>query len=69
MVVTGIGPLLEMQAADFLGGLPPGLQSYVNFSIGVSTAAKDPEAARAFLRFLASPAAMPVFKARGLERD
>ena len=69
MVVTGIGPLLGMQAADFVGGLPPGIQRYVKFSIGVSAAAKDPEAARALLRFLASPAATPVFKARGLERD
>ena len=69
MVVTGIGPLLEMRGADFLGGLPPGLQSYVQFSIGVSAAAKDPEAARALVRYLASPAATPVFKAKGLERD
>ena len=69
MVVTGIGPLLEMRAADFVGGLPPGIQRYVKFSIGVSAAGQDPEAARAFVRFLASPAATPVFNARGLERD
>lgn len=65
----GTGPILEMPGADFLGGLPPQVQSYVRFSIGVSTAAKDPQAARALVRFLTSPAAAPAFKAKGLERE
>ena len=67
--VGGTGPILEMPGTDFLGGLPPALQSYVKFSIGVSTASKQPEAARALLRFLTSPAVTPAFKAKGLERD
>ena len=56
-------------AVTVLGGLPPGLQSYVKFSIGVSTASKAPGAARDLQRFLTSPAVIPVFKAKGLERD
>lgn len=61
--------MMEMPGAELLGGLPPGLQSYVKFSIGVSTASKEPEAARALQKFLTAPAVMPVFKTKGLERD
>jgi len=69
IAASGMGPMMEMQGAELLGGLPPGLQSYVKFSIGVSTASKAPEAARELQRFLTSPAVIPVFKAKGLERD
>src|SRR5262245_35518163 len=69
MVASGMGPVLEMKGVDVLGPLPAEVQSYVRFSIGVGTAAKDPAAAHALMRFLTSPAATPVFKARGLERD
>jgi molybdate transport system substrate-binding protein len=68
-VVTGAGPIMEMSMADYLGGLPPSLQSYVNVSIGVSVASDQPEAARAFVRFLTSPAVGPTFKANGVECD
>jgi len=69
IAASGTGPILEMPGADYLGGLPPEVQSYVRFSIGVSAAAKDPQAARALARFLTSPAVAPAFKAKGLERD
>jgi molybdate transport system substrate-binding protein len=69
IAASGTGPILEMPGADYLGGLPPEVQSYVRFSIGVSTAAKDPQAARALVRYLTSPAVAPAFKAKGLERD
>jgi len=61
--------MMEMPGAELLGGLPPELQNYVKFSIGVSAASKSPEAARALRKFLTSPAVMPVFQAKGLERD
>lgn len=69
IIASGMGPVMEMPGAELLGGLPPELQRYVRFSIGVSTASKAPEAARALQKFLTSPAVMPVFKAKGLERD
>jgi molybdate transport system substrate-binding protein len=69
IVASGTGVVMEMPGADFLGGLPPGLQTYVKFSIGVSAASKQPEAARALQRFLTSPSVAPTFKAKGLERD
>jgi molybdate transport system substrate-binding protein len=69
IAASGMGPMMEMPGAELLGGLPPELQNYVKFSIGVSAASKSPEAARALQKFLTSPAAMPVFQAKGLERD
>ena len=69
MVASGMGPVLEMREVEVLGPLPAQVQSYVRFSIGVSSASRQPEAARALARFLTSPAAAPAFKARGLERD
>jgi molybdate transport system substrate-binding protein len=69
IAASGMGPMMEMPGAELLGGLPPELQNYVKFSIGVSAASKSPEAARALQKFLTSPAVMPVFQAKGLERD
>ena len=69
IVVGGTGPIMEMRGADLLGGLPPGLQSYVRFAIGASATARDPEASRALVRFLTSPSAAPVLRAKGVERD
>ena len=68
IAASGMGPMMEMPGAELLGGLPSELQNYVKFSIGVSTASKAPEAARALQRFLTSAAVIPVFKAKGLER-
>lgn len=65
MAVTGMGPAMEMPG--YVGGLPPEVQRYVTFGAGVSTTTKNPEAARALLRFLTSPNAVPMFKAKGLE--
>jgi molybdate transport system substrate-binding protein len=67
--VTGMGPSLAMAEAQFVGPLPPEIQSYVVFTAGISTAASDPEATRAFLQFLTAPVAGAVFQAKGMERD
>jgi len=67
MAVSGMGPAMEMPGSEYLGGLPVEIQRYVAFAAGVSATTKHPEAARALLNFLLSPAAAPVFKAKGLE--
>ena len=35
-------------------------------SAGVTASAKQPDAAKAFIAYLASPAAQPVYKSKGL---
>ena len=47
--------------------LPPELQLIFAFSAGLSSAPKEPEAANALVKFLASPEAAPVIKAKGLD--
>ena len=69
MGVTGMGPVLEMKDVQKLGGLPPEIQRYVNFSAGVSASSKEPAAARALLEFMMSPEAAAVAKGKGLERE
>lgn len=47
--------------------LPPELQLIFAFSAGISSSPKEPDAANALLRFLSSPEAAPVIKAKGLD--
>jgi molybdate transport system substrate-binding protein len=61
-----ISELLPVPGVTLVGPLPAELQQITVFSAGVVTDAKEPDAARALLRFLASPAAAPVIAKSGL---
>ena len=65
LVVSSITNLRNLRVVWF----PPEIQRYIDFAGGVSATTKEPEAARALLRFLMSPTATSVFKAKGFERD
>lgn len=58
---------LSVPGVESVGALPPELQNYLVFQAGVSAAAKEPEAARAFIEFLTAPEAEGVIKANGME--
>jgi len=62
-----VGSILADPAVELVGGLPPELQTYAVFTVGANEAAKEPEAAKALIRFLTGPAAAPVLKAYGVE--
>jgi len=62
-----ISELLPVPGIDYVGPLPPGAQRVTVFAAGVAAAAKAPEAARALIAFLASPAADAVIRKSGLE--
>src|SRR3989441_5964514 len=62
-----ISELLPVPGIDYVGPLPPEVQKVTVFSAGVAAAAKAPDAARALIAFLASPAAATVIKKSGLE--
>jgi molybdate transport system substrate-binding protein len=66
LVVVTI-PLLLVPGIDIVGALPAELQNYIGFSAGISAAAKEPEAARALVKFLTSEEAGPLIKAKGME--
>ena len=67
--VTGIGPILAMPSAEFVGAMPKELQSYVVFTAGVASSAKDVETSRALLQFMTGLDAASVFKAKGMDLD
>jgi molybdate transport system substrate-binding protein len=66
-VVSALPPLLGAPNIEWLGYIPAEIQNWIVFSGGISVKPKEPEAARAFLNFLVSPAAAPVFKANGID--
>jgi molybdate transport system substrate-binding protein len=66
-VFTSVTLILTDPAAELVGRLPPELQSYTVPTAGANAAAKEAEAAKAFIRFLTGPAAAPVLEAYGVE--
>lgn len=62
-----LSELLPTKGIDILGPLPRELQLVTMFSFGLHAAAKQPDAAKALVRFLTSPAAAPVLKKKGLD--
>jgi molybdate transport system substrate-binding protein len=66
-VVSGLPPLIGTPGIEWLGYLPEEINSWLVFSGGVNVNAKEADAGRALLKFLATPAALAVFKANGLE--
>ena len=50
-----------------IGYFPEEIQTYVVISVGLSAVASEPGAAASFIRFLASPEAAAVFKAKGFQ--
>jgi molybdate transport system substrate-binding protein len=59
--------LMPIPGIEIVGLLPPELQKVTVFSAGVVTGSKEPEAAKALIAFLASPAAAAAIKKSGLE--
>jgi molybdate transport system substrate-binding protein len=59
--------LLAVPGIDIVGPLPPEIQTVTVFSAGISSTSTEPDAARALIKFLASPAAAPVIMKTGIE--
>ncbi len=49
--------IVPVAGAEYAGPLPGDLQEYLYFAVGLLTVSKQPEAAREFIRFMASPEA------------
>ena len=67
LVITLISEILPVKGIELLGPLPAEFQGYVAFAAGVSAGARDAQAARALIQFLAGPAVAPAWKTRGME--
>jgi molybdate transport system substrate-binding protein len=62
-----ISELKPVQGIDIVGPLPDELQKITVFSAGIATVSKEPEAGRALIKFLASPAARDAIIKSGME--
>ena len=62
-----INVIIPVEGADYVGPLPKDLQQTVKFAAAVLTVAKEPEVAKAFLQFIASPEAAPYITKSAME--
>ncbi len=67
MVVVVMPRMAGVPGVDVVGPLPAELQTFIGFAAGVSAHAKEPDAAKALVRFLSSSEAAPVLRAKGIE--
>ena len=61
-----ISELMSNPGVDVIGPLPAALQQITVYSAGITANATQVEAAKAFIRFISAPAAIPVYAAHGL---
>jgi len=62
-----VSELLTYPGIDYVGPLPGELQKVTIFAGGIAVQAKQPEAAKAWIKFLTSPAGAEAFKRRGMQ--
>ena len=62
-----VSELLHFPGIDYVGPLPPGIQQYTTFSIGIQSGAKEAAAAKAWIMFIKAPEAAPAFRKGGME--
>lgn len=67
LAIAGIPTLLSTKGVQIVGPLPGELENWLVNTAGVSVAAKEPDAAKAFIKYLATPEAALVIKAKGME--
>jgi molybdate transport system substrate-binding protein len=62
-----VSELIHEKGIDYLGPLPSDIQKITVLSAGLHTGAKEPEAAKALIKALTGPEAVPVIKQHGME--
>jgi molybdate transport system substrate-binding protein len=59
--------IVGQAGVTLVGPLPAEIQNYTIYVVGLSTAAKEAEAAKAFIKVLTGPSAAGVLKSKGME--
>lgn len=67
MAIQQIPELMAVKEIQYVGPLPKEFQIATVFTTGVMTGARQAEAAKALVDFLTTPAAVSLFKSKGLE--
>jgi molybdate transport system substrate-binding protein len=64
--ITQISEILPYAGAELVGPMPPEIQLYTVYPAALAADTKQAEGAKAVIKFLTGPAAITVFKAKGL---
>ena len=67
MVVVVASRIQDVKGVQPLGLIPKELQTWIGFAAGLAKDAKEESAARAFLRFMTTPAAEKILRDKGVE--
>ena len=67
LIMTLVSEILPAPGVELLGPLPAEVQNYVSMSAGVGAKARNADAAKALIKFLAGPSIAPTLKAKGME--
>src|SRR5258708_36679474 len=62
-----ISEILAQPTVELAGPLPSAIQNYTQFAPGILTGTSQPDAARALVTFLSTPATQTVLNAKGFE--
>jgi len=62
-----VSEMSQFPGVDYVGPLPAPVQQITVFSGGIQTGGKEPEAAKALVKFITTPAAASAYTKRGLE--
>jgi molybdate transport system substrate-binding protein len=65
--VTAISEILPYAGAEVVGPLPKEIQFYSVSAAAIAAGSREPDAAKAVIAFLTTPAAVAVLKAKGLD--
>jgi molybdate transport system substrate-binding protein len=65
--ITAVSEILPYAGAELVGRLPPEIQFYSVSAAVIAPDTREPDAAKALIRFLTAPAAAAVLGAKGLD--
>jgi molybdate transport system substrate-binding protein len=66
MIITLISEIMPAEGVTLVGPLPAEFQYYVDFAAGIGAKSKNQDAGRALIKFLSTPASLPL-AAKGME--
>jgi molybdate transport system substrate-binding protein len=67
LIITLISEIVPAKGVDYVGPLPPKVQSYVSLAGGVSANSKNADAGKAFIKLLNASSVAGVYKSKGME--
>ncbi len=65
--IQQVSELSHYPGVDYIGPLPGDIQKMTIFASGIAANAKQPAAAKAWVKFLTQPSSTEAFKKRGME--